>query len=198
VKSKTALGAIQHVGLPEGFSLCEDTVGKVALSHLRRYECAEHRGVEIDFFYRGNELSELDSKTLRQYLSQPNQVFIEKRENELPSEKDIALMEEFYFIIGTPGNNQVSNQAEGSRGPRFHLEKLETITVSGKRCLAVTGWYHGPNKEVHNYFYGIYFDSKRSIKQCRLEEAYLHAPTHVLFEYYLPDFQETLKTIVWK
>lgn len=198
MKSKTAIGAIRFVTLPEGFSLTEDTRGRVAASHLRRYESAQQKGVEISFFYRGNDLSGPDTQTLRQYLSQQNQILIEKQEYELPTEADISLMKEFYFILGTPGNNQVSNTETGARGPRFHLEKLETIAVSGRRCLAVTGWYHGPNAEVHNYFYGVYFDSKRTSKSCRLEEAYLHAPTHMLFEYFVPEFQDTLKSIIWK
>ncbi|MDX2108503.1 MAG: hypothetical protein SFY67_19065 [Candidatus Melainabacteria bacterium] len=198
MKSKTAIGAIQNVTLPEGFSLCEDTVGKVARSHLRRYESTKYKSVEIAFFYRGNELSSTDTNTLRQYLSQPNQVLIEIEETEKPTPKDVEIMQEFYYIIGTPGNNQISNSEKGIRGPRFHLASLETLMVSGKRCLAVNGWYHGPKEEVHNYFYGVYFDSKRSQKLCKLEEVYLHAPTSALFDYYLPDFQETLKTIVWK
>lgn len=198
MRSKTAIGAIQYVCLPENFPLCEDTVGKVAHSYLRRYEPNQHKGTEIAFFYRGNELTESDSSVLRQYLTQTDQTLIEINESQEPSQKDVEIMNKFYFIIGTPGNNQISNKEKGNRGPRFHLEKLETITVSGKRCLAVTGWYHGPSNEVHNYFYGVYIDTKRSQKQCRLEEVYLHAPTSALFNYYLPDFQETLKTIIWK
>lgn len=198
MKSKTAIGAIRSITLPENFSITEDTVGKVALSHLRRYECDINSNVEISFFYRGTELSEPDTKTLRHYLSQPNQILLRASDSGEISEEDIAKMQEFYFIIGTPGNNQISNPEKGMRGPRFFLQKIETITISGKRCLAVTGWFHGPGGNIQNFFYGTYFDAKRTSELCRLEEVYLHTPTENLFEKYLIDFKETLKTIIWK
>lgn len=131
-------------------------------------------------------------------MSQPNQVLIEVNDIQDITEKHIALMKDFYFIIGTPGNNQISNTEIGMRGPRFFLQKLETITVSGRRCLAVTGWFHGPGGNVQNYFYGVYFDSKRTSEICKIEEAYLHAPREILFEKYLVEFQNSLKTLIWK
>ena len=113
-------------------------------------------------------------------------------------EKTTKRIRSLESALGNAGNNQITNSSSGVSGPRFYLEKIHVIDLSSKPVMAVQGYFHGFDGQVHNHYMGIFFDATPDDRDyCQIEEIVFQAPTWELFGKYFPQFQKTLNSIRW-
>jgi len=197
VKTKTAIGSIQSINIPENFIISKERYGDMAASWLLCYSPVEDEQIEIGFLYRGKALYVDDAKSFRKLINQPSQVLFADDTSGAVFEKQKELLDNLYFVFGDIGNNQITNDKKGLEGPRFFLERLETLSINGRRVLSVKGWFHNIQLTPQNYYYGLMFDRNRLSDQCHLEELYFQAHSQIQYDKYFFEFTNCLKTIIW-
>ena len=196
LKTKTR-GAVKKISLPERFVVDRRVDGGMGDNWESCFHPLDQSGVSIFLYYRGRPISGEDAEAFRSLLErQPHEIF-SLSSAPFPSAAAVTLFLQLAEALGNAGNNQLINREGGIRGPRFFLEQAETFDLRGRRVLCVRGHFHGPDREPHNYFCGIFFDSATYDKDCRVEELILQAETESLFDQYYPLFRQSIETIEW-
>jgi hypothetical protein len=189
-------GAVQDMQLPADFEFGQDLLGGMGLNWLKSYQAVENKDVQISLFYRGTPNTAESVAGFRFLLSMQGVLFdVDKGDPDEQTRKRICSLE---TALGNAGNNQITNKASGISGPRFFLEKIHVINLNSKSVMAIQGYFHGYDGEVHNHYMGVFFDATPDDKTyCQIEEVVFQAPTWELFERYFPQFQKTLNSIRW-
>ncbi len=191
-------GAIRAIKLPQEFVKGEEYINAFGPSWNVTYNPRETDDVEICFLYSGSPISNFGSTGLRLLLEKPPHVVVHTkgREQTLPDTK-VSLLCELEEVLGNAGNNQITNQKKGAAGPRFHLDKIETLDLNMRRVLVVTGWFHNHEGKMQNNYQGIFFDGSPTQDSCAVEEIIFQTRTHALFDEYWDQFKSALLTIEW-
>ncbi len=202
VKSKTAsCGAIAKLTLPEGFVLGEEVRGGMGNNWTVSYNPPDTEAVEIMLFYRGTPDRGVDPARFRGLLEKsPHELFdLSKQSDNMPPDT-IETLVAIQDLLGNAGNNQITNTRDGLQGPRFQIEKVETMELNGRNVLGVRGFFHSYKgvSDLHNYYYGIFFDVAANKEWCQIEEIIYQGDTKELFERYWNDFFGSLSSISWK
>jgi hypothetical protein len=189
-------GAVKDMQLPADFEFEQDLLGGMGLNWLKTYHAVQNNDVQISLFYRGTPNTAASVEGFRYLLKIEGVIF--DVENGEPDEKTLKRIESIETALGNAGNNQITNTATGIAGPRFFLEKIQIITLSGKPIMAVQGYFHGYDGELHNHYFGVFFDATpQDTEYCQIEEVVFQAPSWDLFEKYFAQFQKTLNSIRW-
>lgn len=196
------LGTIKSINLPDSFTKGEVLFGGMGQNWRKTFHPREKKDaqdVAITSMFRGSPTLDSDGKAFRTLLRQPPVLIFSadsKAKNEIhPQAKKIvnALAD----AIGHAGNNQLTNPETGLGGPRFYLQRMETLELNKKRVLAVYGVFHDSEMKPQNYFVGLFVDAKPDKKECFVEELIFEAETRELYEKYHDSFEKSLTTIQW-
>lgn len=197
-------GSIESITLPSGFVLVSQESGTYGSNWLKRYGLPSRPGVDICFASSGFNHLEMDLESFRQALSNTPSVLFDKETGVCESE----LIRGMCLPLGSPGENQVWNDAKGPAGPMFELEKLSTRFASGKPVIRLEGWFRGndrlflpPDAEDMgppvSFISGIYIDTGSGSGRAKVEEVYLQSDTREGLDEFLPAFDQMLTTIKW-
>lgn len=185
-------GAIAKIDMPSGFELKEETRGGMGMNWLRVYSPKQTEDVRISLYYRGApELGEY-AKAFRSLLKTPAVLFDDQSG---PNDENAqARVRSIQSSLGNAGNNQFTNPDNA----RFVLEKIQTISLSGRPVMSVQGYFYGPDGQTDNNYFGIFYDATPNDKEyCAIEEVVFEASNWDLFEKYFSEFQKTLNSIRW-
>lgn len=189
-------GAIAKIDFPPDFELNNEFYGGMGLNWLRKYSPKNGEDVSMTLYYRGAPELAKYAETFRKLLKTPAVIFDDKNGPSDESAKEAVI--QMQSCLGNAGNNQITNQREGLEGPRFFLEKIQTIQLCGRPVMAVQGYFYGPDGETDNQYMGVFFDATPTDPQtCRIEEVIFEAGNWDTFEKYFPQFQSALNTIRW-
>lgn len=185
-------GAIAKIDMPPGFAQRDEVRGGMGMNWLRVHSPTQDDGVSISLFYRGApELAEY-AKTFRALLKSPAIIF-----DDQDGPNDEGALEKvrgMQSCLGNAGNNQFTNPDNA----RFALEKIQTITLSGRPVMAVQGFFYGPDGKPDNNYFGVFYDATpKDPEFCRIEEIVFEAVSWELFEKYFSAFQASLNSIRW-
>jgi hypothetical protein len=196
------LGTIKSINLPDSFAKGEVLYGGMGQNWRKTFhprEKKDTKDVAITSMFRGSPTLESDGITFRTLLRQPPGVIFSADENAeskmQPQAKQIvnALAD----ALGNAGNNQLTNTETGFGGPRFYLQRMETLELNKRKVLAVYGVFHNSEMKAQNYYVGLFVDSKPDTKECVVEELVFEAQTRELYEKYRVSFEKSLTTIQW-
>ncbi len=196
------LGTIKSINLPDSFAKGEVLFGGMGQNWRKTFHPREKKDaqdVAITSMFRGSPTLESDAITFRTLLRQPPGVIFSADENAEskmhPQAKHIvnALAD----ALGNAGNNQLTNAETGFGGPRFYLQRMETLELNKKKVLAVYGVFHNSEMKPQNYYVGLFVDSRPDKKECVVEELVFEAQTRELYEKYRGSFEKSLTTIQW-
>ncbi len=197
VKTRNSIGAIRTITIPETFVVSKERYADFASSWMICYSPVGEENVEIGLVYRGKPVYIDDAVLFRSIVNKSDQKLFESDSSGQDFEKDKSLLKSMTFILGKMGNNQLTNTEKGVFGPEFYLERLETILLNGRRALSIKGHFQGPDLSIHNYYYGLLYERKRSSEKCDIEEVFFQAHSQELYDKYFFDFAATLKSIIW-
>ncbi len=196
------LGTIKSINLPDSFAKGEVLFGGMGQNWRKTFHPREKKDaqdVAITSMFRGCPTSEPDGITFRTLLRQPAGVIFSADRNAKiemhPQAKNIinALTD----ALGNAGNNQLTNSETGFGGPRFYLQRMETLELNKKKVLAVYGVFHNSQMKPQNYYVGLFVDARPDKKECVVEELIFEAQTSELYEKYRGSFEKSLSTIEW-
>lgn len=196
------VGIIKTIELPDSFGRGEIQMGGMGENWRRQFQPRDKKDaddVSIVSFYRGSPAANDDAAPFRFLLRQPPAIVYSSMKNRAGQTSQCSdVIRELEGVLGQCGNNQVANEETGFGGPRFHLEKLETISVGGKNVLSACGYFHDMDFRPQAYFAGLFLDAQPDSPQCFVEEFIFEAQTRPLFDKYYPSFEKAIASIEWK
>lgn len=196
------IGSIKYIELPDSFARGEVQMGGMGQNWRRIFQPRDKKDADdasIVAFYRGAPASAEDAAPFRHLLKQPpSLLFSTISMGNGAQQHNFELIRELESILGQCGNNQIANIETGVQGPRFCLEKLETILVSGKNVLALSGFFHDMDLHPQAFLRGLFFDAQPESTDCIVEELIFEAQTRILYDKYSPAFEKSLSTICWR
>ncbi len=170
----------------------------VDIQAVRSFSPVDDPSVKIELFYRGFSISEEDSKSFREILKLAPKIVFDRQIRNEPLTGDAQIITALIEVLGNVGNNQLTNNQQGFRGPAFILERLEIIKWLGKPLLTAKGAFQEPESGKRiNEFYGFFIDTNPNTSLCNVEEIYLETPIAQLHKQYLPVFRQCLNSIRW-
>lgn len=195
-------GAIKSIKLPDSFARGETLYGGMGQNWRRSFHPREKKDsleVSITSMFRGSPTAVNDASIFRKILAEPPRVIYssDSRSSHLCHPKAQLLVSEMVDVLGNAGNNQLTNCETGVGGPRFYLQRMESILLNGKKVLAVYGVFHNSQMEPQAYYCGLFVDSDPEREDCVIEELVFEAQTKELYEKYRSSFEKALATIQW-
>ncbi|MBA3858812.1 MAG: hypothetical protein C0507_18060 [Cyanobacteria bacterium PR.3.49] len=189
------------IELPDSFARGEVQMGGMGHNWRRVFQPRDKNDaddVSIVSFYRGSPAALEDAAVLRSLIKQPPAVIFAGTRSDCCSQPHVAeLVRKLEPILGQCGNNQIANQETGVAGPRFFLEKLETISLDGRAVLSASGYFHDMELHPQAYFSGLFFDAQPESPHCCVEELVFEAQTRSLYDKYYPSFKQAVSTVRW-
>ncbi|MBY0359289.1 MAG: hypothetical protein K2W82_14910 [Candidatus Obscuribacterales bacterium] len=192
-----AMGAIKNILLPENFVPGKETIGGNAYNWSRKFFAKENPEVELSFHYRGMKISGNDAKAFFDTVRRPPQLVFAHSDFIPPTVLEKNLVKPLGRALGNAGNNQLTNEASGIRGPRFFIEQLQVKEIKQKHVLLVAGYFHNPEGEFSQAFRGIFFQAGLPEDGLAVEEIFIQTPSKELAEKYQATFDTMLETIEW-
>ncbi|MBX9693324.1 MAG: hypothetical protein K2Z81_13130, partial [Cyanobacteria bacterium] len=136
-------GEIAKITMPSGFIRGQESHGGMGNNWNIPFSPPDGSPVEIALFYRGSPETSIDTTVFRDILSQnPHVVFEQESPQSAIAPEMAKVVTDIRHFLGNAGNNQITNQEEGIGGPRFFLERIETIDLNGRPVLGVHGFFH--------------------------------------------------------
>lgn len=196
-------GSIKSMSLPDSFARGDSLHGGMGNNWSKSFYPREKRDqdeVTITAMFRGAPTRDPDARNFRKLLDEPAGVIYSQQQsqNSKSEQRAISIVTSMAEALGNAGNNQLTNFEAGISGPRFNLQKMETMELNNKKVLAVSGYFHNSEMKAQTYYLGLFVDAKPQAKECTIEEFAFEATSKELFEKYLNGFQKSLATIEWK
>ncbi len=196
------LGTIKSINLPDAFTKGEVLFGGMGQNWRKTFHPREKKDaqdVAITSMFRGSPTLESDGRAFRTLLRQPaGVIFSADKDTEIETHPQAEkIVNALADALGNAGNNQLTNQETGFGGPRFYLQKMETLELNKRKVLAVYGVFHDREMKPQNYFIGLFVDAKPDKKECNVEELIFEAQTRELYEKYRGGFEKSLTSIEW-
>lgn len=195
-------GVIKSIKLPDSFARGETLHGGMGQNWRRSFHPREKRDssqVSITSLFRGSPTECREASSFRKVLAQPpGLIFCSAEDSQhLCHPEAHALIKEMAEALGNAGNNQLTNFEKGVGGPRFRLQRMEVLEISGRKVLAVYGVFHNSNMEPQAYYCGLFVDAAPGKEDCAIEELVFEAQTKELYEKYRLGFEKAISTIQW-
>jgi hypothetical protein len=189
---------IKHLLLPADWQEAPSEETSIGFRTVRSFHPPDLDDVRMEIFYRGLPMHEKSSISFRKLLETAPRPVYDRGKTAKPTEVDITLFKDLRELLGNAGNNQLVNPKTDYLGPTFIVERFDTLLWNGKNILALRGWFRNPETDVRVYdFCGFFIDGNPSEPECQVEEIFLEAADQELYARYLPDFEESLKSIEW-
>jgi len=195
-------GVIKSIKLPDSFARGAVLYGGMGQNWRRSFHPREKKDagdVAITSLFRGSATIGNDACTFRKVLAQPaGMIFSSSAESKHKCHPRAQLLiNEMADALGNAGNNQLTNLETGVGGPRFYLQRMETIELNGRKVLAVYGVFHNSQMQAQAYYCGLFVDSDPAAADCVIEELVFEAQTKELYDKYRAGFEKALSTIQW-
>lgn len=194
-------GAIKGMELPSRFEKGEEELGGMGNNWTIPYHPPGRKDVELTFHYRGTPETGISATGCKLLLEKKPHFIFKRPEKAFKIRESVNnTLEALAPILGNAGDNQVTNTNTGMRGPRFNVDKVETIDVNGKTVIAVNGFFHSYKAldDLQTFYYGIFYDATPESIDAQIEEFFYQAETKKAFTEFWEDFYRALNTIVWK
>lgn len=196
------VGSIKSINLPDSFARGDFLHGGMGNNWKKSFyprDKRDHDEVAITSMFRGTATLDPDARNFRKLLDEPARVVYSKQieENSKSAQAAISIVNSMAEALGNAGNNQLTNCEMGIGGPRFNLQKMETLMLNDKKVLAVSGFFHNSEMKVQTYYLGLFVDARPNNQECIIEEIAFEATTEELYEKYRNSFEKSLHTIEW-
>ncbi len=196
------VGSIKSINIPDSFARGESQHGGMGRNWSTSFHPRDKRDQEevtITTMFRGSPTLDPDARNFRKVLEKPAGIIYARQnvENEKSEQMAISTINSMVEVLGNAGNNQLTNSETGLSGPRFHLQKMETMDLNKKKVLAVYGVFHNSEMKAHTYYMGLFVDAKPDAEECIVEELAFEASSQELYDKYRNSFEKSLSTIEW-